>query len=204
MKSLASINSISYEIIVTLLTAVKTEILLGDAVQFGSVMVKGMVKLYALAAKAGDYAVQLGDQITQPTEAMILHHFLWILVVGIILGGIRVLIFFGDKRICHFFIRRQADKITALVCLMDLVTTVFGAEKIKAVIPVNLVLLFMLVYAGYSALRAFFQLGEVVKKFFNDPGHMSKIVLSYTIDWRRLQWHMQLICSVERVAVQKD
>ena len=142
--------SVLYGIIVTIITAVKTPVIISDVVEFGRKMVKGVMVLYHIALKAGDFTSLLGDRIPQPTIAFILHWVLWILVLTAILGGLGVTAFLLIKAYAGYFRKKQTDEITAFVILMDLAVTVFLAEQIKTILSVNLVLLFFALFIDTS------------------------------------------------------
>ena len=156
--------SVLYGIIVTIITAVKTDVIISNAVEFGRTMVKDIMALYHIALKARDFVSQLGDRIPQPTIALALHWILWVFVLATIHGGLGVTAFLLIKAYAGYFRKKQTDEITAFAILMDLAVTVFLAEQIKTILSVNLVLLFFALFALYSAIRAVIQMENVTAR----------------------------------------
>lgn len=60
----------------------------------------------------------------------------------------------------RFFKDKQADEITAGAVLMDTAVTVYLAREIKQLLSVNLVLMFLLIIAAYSVIRAVIQIED--------------------------------------------
>ena len=68
-----------------------------------------------------------------------------------------LLVFFATRAYAQFFKDKQADEITGWAVLMDTAMVVFLADEIRSILSINLVLLFLLIFASYSLIRAILQ-----------------------------------------------
>jgi hypothetical protein len=75
------------------------------------------------------------------------------LLTGIVGGVIFVA---GRKSVC-FFIEKQADEISLFAGMMDLAVIVFLADMIKILLPVNLFILWILIFVVFVIARGFYQ-----------------------------------------------
>ena len=105
------------------------------------------------SVKGGQWASQLGDKIPQPVVATIVHYLLLIVFVGGIAIGVGFLIFLGASKVFEFYTEDYADTMSLAVFLISLAVSVYFAEPIRAVIPINLLLLLILVHIVYVLIR---------------------------------------------------
>ena len=112
-----------------------------------------IVNAFQLLLKGGQWASQLGDKIPQPVVATIVHYLLLIVFVGGIAIGVGFLIFLGASKVFEFYTEDYADTMSLAVFLISLAVSVYFAEFIRAVIPINLLLLLILVHIVYVLIR---------------------------------------------------
>ena len=93
------------------------------------------------------------DKIPQPVVATIVHYLLLIVFVGGIAIGVGFLIFLGASKVFEFYTEDYADTMSLAVFLISLAVSVYFAEPIRAVIPINLLLLLILVHIVYVLIR---------------------------------------------------
>lgn len=91
------------------------------------------------------YAVDFGKES--------LEHLLLIVFVGGIAIGVGFLIFLGASKVFEFYTEDYADTMSLAVFLISLAVSVYFAEFIRAVIPINLLLLLILVHIVYVLIR---------------------------------------------------
>lgn len=91
------------------------------------------------------YAVDFGKES--------LEHLLLIVFVGGIAIGVGFLIFLGASKVFEFYTEDYADTMSLAVFLISLAVSVYFAEPIRAVIPINLLLLLILVHIVYVLIR---------------------------------------------------
>ena len=91
--------------------------------------------------------------IPQPVVATIVHYLLLIVFVGGIGIGVGVLIFLGAIKVFEFYTDDYVDTLSLAVFMVSLAVSVYFAEPIRAVIPINLLLLLILVHIVYVLIR---------------------------------------------------
>ena len=131
----------------TVFTAVRSEAFVSDFKTFFMVIWQFIVNAFQLLLKGGQWASQLGDKIPQPVVATI------IVFVGGIAIGVGFLIFLGASKVFEFYTEDYADTMSLAVFLISLAVSVYFAEPIRAVIPINLLLLLILVHIVYVLIR---------------------------------------------------
>ena len=96
-----------------------------------------------LARKCGEHGLTIGELI---------ENFVGDLVGGIAIG-VGFLIFLGASKVFEFYTEDYADTMSLAVFLISLAVSVYFAEPIRAVIPINLLLLLILVHIVYVLIR---------------------------------------------------
>ena len=142
-----------YGVLTTVFTAVRSEAFVSDFKTFFMVIWQFIVNAFQLLLKGGQWASQLGDKIPQPVVATIVHYLLLIVFVGGIAIGVGFLIFLGASKVFEFYTEDYADTMSLAVLLISLTVSVYFAEPIRAVIPINLLLLLILVHIVYVLIR---------------------------------------------------
>lgn len=151
----AFLGSLAYGVLVTLFTAIGSKAFVSDFKSFfGSLWY--FITLFAnFALKMANTASQIGDMIPQPIIATIIHWFLLILVLVLLCGGLGALICFCVVKLFTGYTQTLdfADNFSLLVFLVRLALTIFFADELRAVLPINLLLLNILVHALYVLIR---------------------------------------------------
>lgn len=142
-----------YGVLTTVFTAVRSEAFVSDFKTFFMVIWQFIVNAFQLLLKGGQWASQLGDKIPQPVVATIVHYLLLIVFVGGIAIGVGFLIFLGASKVFEFYTEDYADTMSLAVFLISLAVSVYFAELIRALIPINLLLLLILVHIVYVLIR---------------------------------------------------
>lgn len=142
-----------YGVLITVFTAIRSEQFVSDFKAFFIAIWQFIVNAFQLLLKGGQWASQLGDKIPQPVVATIVHYLLLIVFVGGIGIGVGVLIFLGASKVFEFYTDDYADTLSLAVFLISLAVSVYFAEPIRAVIPINLLLLLILVHIVYVLIR---------------------------------------------------
>ena len=142
-----------YGVLTTVFTAIRSEQFVSDFKAFFIAIWQILVNAFQLLLKGGQWASQLGDKIPQPVVATIVHYLLLIVFVGGIGIGVGVLIFLGASKVFEFYTDDYADTLSLAVFLISLAVSVYFAEPIRAVIPINLLLLLILVHIVYVLIR---------------------------------------------------
>lgn len=151
----AFLGSLAYGVLVTLFTAIGSKAFVNDFKSFfGSLWY--FITLFAnFAFKMANMASQIGDMIPQPIIATIIHWLLLILVLVLLCGGSGALMCFCVVKLFTGYTKTLdfADNFSLLVFLVSLALTIFFADELRAVLPINLLLLNILVHALYVLIR---------------------------------------------------
>ena len=148
-------GSLAYGVLCTVFTAVRSERFVSDFKTFfitiWAFLSTALEKLLQLAK----WASQLGDKIPQETVAFIVHWLILIAVVVLVGGGAILLLFIGVEWVYQNYKSDYADTTSLAVALASLAISVFFAEPIRAVIPINLLLLLIITHVLYVGVRWF-------------------------------------------------
>ena len=149
-----------YGLISSVLQAVTTPVIREDTVSFFTGFWNGIVGFYGLIENIGRNAAGLAYLIENPTVSDVVYWIVLIVVMVILIGGI----LFGSGLVIFLlgrYIREnQWDRHTVIVIIADIAVTLFLAEEIRAWIPVNLVVIQILIFLGYSGIRAWIPAGK--------------------------------------------
>lgn len=156
--------SLGYSILVTLLMAFQTEVLRNDAVSFGKAVSGGVAAFFGEALKAAQFSAQVGNLIPNAIVSTALYWLVLIIVFAIIVGGVGVALFFAIRKYVRYFREKQADESTVFILLLDLAAVVFVGDITKAVVPINLIGLFLGVYVAYTVIRAFVEMEDTEQR----------------------------------------
>ena len=149
-----------YGLISSVLQAVTTPVIREDTVSFFTGFWNGIVGFYGLIENIGRNAAGLANIIDNLTASGIVYWIVLIVVMVLLIGGI----LFGLGLVIFLFGRyvrdNQWDRHTVIVIIADIAVTLFLAEEIRTLIPVNLVVIQILLFLIYSAIRAWIQAGK--------------------------------------------
>ena len=152
-----------YGIVVTVLMAVLSEVFRNEVAVFFTTLFDGLCTIGQGLVDLGGLVAKLGDMIPQETVAFIVHWLLQIIVTVGAVAGLMFLIVWGISKFIAFFKEHYADELTVAVMLMALAIIVIGADYV-AMLPVNLILLYILVFIGYLVVRAFLEWDDAEAK----------------------------------------
>lgn len=149
-----------YATLTTLLRAFCSEILIRDAVDFfeGFAGVLGSVTSGFLSF--ADAVAGLGDELSQPAVGSIVHRLLWLLVLAALAGGCLTLIGYAAWKYICFFKEKQADELSAFIGLAILAVVVFTGDMLAEILPINMILLGIICFIGYSLIRAVLEIED--------------------------------------------
>lgn len=152
-----------YGIVVTVLMAVLSEVFRNEVAVFFTTLFDGLCTIGQGLVDLGGLVAKLGDMIPQETVVFIVHWLLQIIVTVGAVAGLMFLIVWGISKFIAFFKEHYADELTVAVMLMALAIIVIGADYV-AMLPVNLILLYILVFIGYLVVRAFLEWDDAEAK----------------------------------------
>ena len=143
-----------YGVISSILQAVTTPVIREDIVTFFTGLWKGIVGLYTLIEMLARNVAGLANYIEDPTASGIVYWIICVaimavLILAILIGVGLVLIRYG-----RYVRENQWDRHTLTVITIDIAVTLFLAEHIRALIPINLVVIQAVILLLFSLIRA--------------------------------------------------
>ena len=153
----STLISILYGILITVYTAIHSDVFLGDSKTFFTAVLSFLREFVSCFWMLGKIVAQLSDNISQPIISVGLHWLLQI-VVSMLTS---VLVMMGIIILCDKFFRwfkvHQADRITLTIILFNLATLVCFCDEIRRVLPINIIFLFLLLTTAAIGIRAIIQ-----------------------------------------------
>lgn len=143
-----------YGLISSILQAITTPVIQADIVAFFIVIWKGIVGLYSLIEDLGRNAARVAYLIENPTASDIVYWILLIVVMVVLIGvtlfglGFVLFLYGGYVR------ENQWDRHTVITITADIAVTFFLAKEIRMWIPINHIVIQILIFLGYSGIRA--------------------------------------------------
>lgn len=151
----AFFGSLAYGVLCTVFTAVRSERFVSDFKTFFTSIWSFLCLCVEKFLEAAKWTSQLGDMIPQPIVATIAHWLILILVLVLLCGGLGALVIFCGVKLFTGYTEKLefADNYSLLVFLVSMALSIFFADELRAVLPINLLLLNILVHAVYVFIR---------------------------------------------------
>jgi len=151
------ISLVIFSLIATLSQVWKEPIIVEDMSNFFSGLWSILVTGYGLAEYAGCSIAGVAEAIDNPTASAVLYLVVCILVIVTIIGAVGAGIIYVSYRYAAYMREHQLDRHTVIAVVADLAVTMFLAGEIRSVVSVNLILMQVLLFLGYSGARAWLQ-----------------------------------------------
>ena len=148
------VSLVIFSLIATISQVWKEPVIIEDTANFFSGLWNVLVTGYGLAEYAGYSIASVAEVINNPTAATVLYWVVCILVIVAIIGAVGAGIVYITYRYVNYMREHQWDRHTVIAVVADLAVTMFLAGEIKSVISVNVILMQILIFLGYSGGRA--------------------------------------------------
>ena len=143
-----------YGVIVTALQAIATPKLMEGAIQFVSYWFQALVDFDANVIGFGHKVANISSLIPNPTASGIVFWVLLILISVIVIGIVYLTIYSLIITYVRYLKTNQFDRYTVIAAITALAFTVFLANVIKGIAPVNLFAIQIGLFLAYSGVRA--------------------------------------------------
>ena len=143
-----------YGVIVTALQVIATPKLLEGAIQFIVNSFQALVKYDAFMIGFSHNVAKLSGFIPNPTASNIVFWVLWILIAGITIGIVDLIIYSVIILYVRYMKTNQFDRYTVIFAISILAFTIFLANVIKGIAPINLFVIQIGLFLAYSGVRA--------------------------------------------------
>ena len=143
-----------YGVIVTALQAIATPKLMEGAIQFVSYWFQALVDFDANVIGFGHKVANISSLIPNPTASGIVFWVLLILISVIVIGIVYLTIYSLIITYVRYLKANQFDRYTVIAAITVLAFTIFLANVIKGIAPVNLFAIQIGLFLAYSGVRA--------------------------------------------------
>ncbi len=143
-----------YGVIVTALQAIATPKLVEGAIQFIAYWFQALVDFDANVIGFGHKVANISSLIPNPTASSIVFWVLLILISVIVIGIVYLTIYSVIILYVRYLKENQFDRYTVIVVITSLAFTIFLANVIKGIAPINLFAIQIGLFLAYSGVRA--------------------------------------------------
>ena len=143
-----------YGVIVTALQVIATPKLIEGAIQFITYWFKALVDFDANVIGFGHKVANISSLIPNPTASSIVFWVLLILISVIVIGIVYLTIYSIIILYVRYLKTNQFDRYTVIAAITALAFTIFLANVIKGIAPINLFAIQIGLFLAYSGIRA--------------------------------------------------
>ena len=142
-----------YSVSTTLFQIILSKIFISDCVVFFDTIATFIQSIAGWIILTGKNVAQISNGLSNLVIAGVVYWIIRILICGGCLAVAGILSVVIGIRIANLYKKYCWDTITIMVTLMSFAVTIYFGHWIKAVLPVNLLLLLLFVQAIYAAIR---------------------------------------------------
>ena len=146
-------GSLLYGILCSLLYAVRSKTLVSDFKAFFIGIGGILLKLIKNCENGANSVAKISDKIQNAIVQDIVYWVIWIVVVVVIVLGIGYGLYWTGRKYILWYKKKYMDYISVMVALISMAITIFFAKEIKAILPINLIFLNLIIHLLYSILR---------------------------------------------------
>ena len=151
----ALVGFVAYSLLVTSFAAVKSKVFVNDVGAF-FVGTWNVIRWFVLGlVGVARWAAQVAEGIRNKALADVLYWLIVVVIVAGVIGGIGFGVYVGVRRIREIYMECCWDRVSVMVATIGLAIAVHFGEEIKAVVPVNLVVMMLMVHSVYLGVRKY-------------------------------------------------
>ena len=144
-----------YSITITLFTAILLPVFLNDCITFFGVLGKGMGSLFREFVIGADSFGQLSNGISNNIVSGIVYWLIATIVMGILFIITGWIIVWIGYQVGKIYRKYCWDILSIMVAIMSIAIAIYFGERIKSVMPINLIVLLLLVHVVYIGIRCY-------------------------------------------------
>ncbi|MEE0883852.1 MAG: DUF6040 family protein [Faecalimonas sp.] len=151
----ALVGFVSYALLVTIFAAVKNKVFIDDVGAFfvgAWNVISGLVVGLVGVAR---WVAQITKGIQNEALTDVLYWVMVVVIVGGVIAGIGFGLYVGVRKVREIYLECCWDRVSVMVATISLAIAVHFGEEIKAVVPVNLVVLMSIVHGVYVGVRKY-------------------------------------------------
>ena len=154
-----------YSITTTLFTAILSPVFLNDCITFFGALGKGMGNLFREFVIGADSFGQLSSGIPNRILSGLMYWLIVAIVMGILFIITGLLIVGIGYQVGKIYRKYCWDIFSIMVAIMSTAIEIYFGERIKSVMPINLIVLLLLVHVVYIGIRCY------VKDWWEERGY---------------------------------
>lgn len=149
----ALVGFVAYSLLVTIFAAVKSKVFANDvgALFVGVWNVIGWFVLWLVGG--AKWAAQVAEGIQNEALEDVLYWLIVAVIVGGVIGAIGFGLYVGVRKVREIYLECCWDRVSVMVATISLAVVVYFGEEIRAVVPVNLVVIMLIVHGVYVGVR---------------------------------------------------
>lgn len=149
------VGFVAYSLLVTSFAAVKSKMFVKDVGAF-FVGVWNVIRWFVLWLVGGArWAAQITKGIQNEALTDVLYWLLVVVIVVGVIGGIGFGVYVGVRKGREVYLECCWDRVSVMVVTISLAVAVYFGEEIRAVAPVNLVVVMLIVHGVYVGVRKY-------------------------------------------------
>lgn len=151
----ALVGFVSYSLLATSFAAVKSKVFVNDVGAF-FVGVWNVIRWFVVWLVGGaKWVAQVAEGIQNEALADVLCWLIVVIIVVGVIGGIGFGLYVGMRKIRDIYMECCWDRVSVMVAAISLAVAVYFGEEIRAVAPVNLVVMMLVVHGMYVGVRKY-------------------------------------------------
>ena len=151
----ALVGFVAYSLLVTIFAAVKSKVFVNDLGAF-FVGVWNAIRWFVLWLVGGArWVAQITKGIQNEALTDVLYWLIVVVIVAGVIGGVGFGLYVGVRKVGKIYVECCWDRVSVMVAAISMAVAVYFGEEIKAVVPVNLVMMMLIVHGVYVGVRKY-------------------------------------------------
>ena len=149
------VGFVAYSLLVTSFAAVKSKMFVNDVGTFFVEAWKVIKRFVMWLVGGAKWAAQITKGIQNEALTDVLYWLIVVVIVAGVIGGLGFGLYVGVRKVREIYLECCWDRVSVMVATISLAIAVHFGEEIKAVVPVNLVVLMSIVHGVYVGVRKY-------------------------------------------------
>lgn len=151
----ALVGFVAYSLWVTSFAAIKSKMFVKDVGDF-FVGAWNVIRWFVLRlVDDARWAAQVAEGIQNEALADVLYWLIVVVIVAGVIGGIGFGVYIGVRKAREIYLECCWNRVSIMLATISLAIAVHFGEEIKAVVPVNLVVMMLVVHGAYIGVRKY-------------------------------------------------
>ena len=151
----ALVGFVAYSLLVTSFVAVKSKMFVNDVGTFFVEAWKVIKRFVMWLVGGAKWAAQVVEGIQNEALADVLYWLIVVVIVAGVIGGIGFGVYVGVRKAREIYLECCWDRVSIMLATISLAIVVYFGEEIRAVVPVNLVVMMLITQGVYIGVRKY-------------------------------------------------